>query len=238
MTTTIDTTEQALLRAILDTPADDAPRLIYADWLEENGQPERAEFIRVQCELARIPAEDLAETNFWEGQLSDGPARYFPIAKLLRKSRKKGIFVKVSRGLHVGNERPLIECIFHRGFSSEIRCTLGEWLQHGPRIVAEHPVEWVRLTDFRPWRLTRDGFGIIWDRECPSVRRSTEAQKHDEDGDVPHEIYQLLRRGRLDHDGSEYRSYQEDTDLFADLSQACLAWAKKTPENEQQTSQK
>ena len=25
--------------------------LIFADWLEENGQAERAEFIRVQCEL-------------------------------------------------------------------------------------------------------------------------------------------------------------------------------------------
>jgi uncharacterized protein (TIGR02996 family) len=46
------TTEQALLTAILANPDDDAPRLIYADWLDENGQPERAEFIRVQCELA------------------------------------------------------------------------------------------------------------------------------------------------------------------------------------------
>jgi uncharacterized protein (TIGR02996 family) len=43
----------ALLRAVLADPGDDAPRLVYADWLEENGQPERAEFIRVQCELAR-----------------------------------------------------------------------------------------------------------------------------------------------------------------------------------------
>lgn len=31
--------------------ADDVPRLIYADWLEEQGDTERAEFIRVQCEL-------------------------------------------------------------------------------------------------------------------------------------------------------------------------------------------
>ena len=44
-----------LYRAILDSPEDDAPRLIYADWLDEHGQPERAEFIRVQCAMARIP---------------------------------------------------------------------------------------------------------------------------------------------------------------------------------------
>jgi uncharacterized protein (TIGR02996 family) len=35
---------------------DDTPRLVYADWLAENGQDERAEFIRVQIERARLPA--------------------------------------------------------------------------------------------------------------------------------------------------------------------------------------
>jgi uncharacterized protein (TIGR02996 family) len=45
--------ETALLDAIRAAPDDDAPRLVYADWLEENGQPERAEFIRVQCALVR-----------------------------------------------------------------------------------------------------------------------------------------------------------------------------------------
>src|SRR5215216_4626617 len=43
----------ALLAAIRAAPDDDAPRLVYADWLDEHGQPERAEFIRVQCALAR-----------------------------------------------------------------------------------------------------------------------------------------------------------------------------------------
>ena len=43
----------ALLAAIRAAPDDDAPRLVYADWLDEHGQPERAEFIRLQCELAR-----------------------------------------------------------------------------------------------------------------------------------------------------------------------------------------
>lgn len=43
-----------MLRDICANPADNAPRLIYADWLDEHDQPERAEFIRVQCELARL----------------------------------------------------------------------------------------------------------------------------------------------------------------------------------------
>lgn len=48
------TDPQAFVREILEHPDDDAPRLIYADWLEERGDP-RGEFIRVQCELARLP---------------------------------------------------------------------------------------------------------------------------------------------------------------------------------------
>jgi uncharacterized protein (TIGR02996 family) len=42
--------ESALLAAILAHPDEDTPRLMYADWLQENGQPERAEFIRSQIE--------------------------------------------------------------------------------------------------------------------------------------------------------------------------------------------
>ncbi len=39
-------------RAIIESPEDDAPRLIYADWLDDHGDPARAEFIRLQIELA------------------------------------------------------------------------------------------------------------------------------------------------------------------------------------------
>jgi uncharacterized protein (TIGR02996 family) len=46
------THEPGFLHAIVEDPDDDTPRLIYADWLEERGDP-RGEFIRVQCELAR-----------------------------------------------------------------------------------------------------------------------------------------------------------------------------------------
>jgi uncharacterized protein (TIGR02996 family) len=45
----------AFLEDIIASPEDDAPRLIYADWLEENGDEARAEFIRLQ--VARAKAE-------------------------------------------------------------------------------------------------------------------------------------------------------------------------------------
>lgn len=43
--------EEPFLREISAHPDDDHPRLVFADWLEEQGDP-RAEFIRVQCALA------------------------------------------------------------------------------------------------------------------------------------------------------------------------------------------
>jgi uncharacterized protein (TIGR02996 family) len=45
------------LDAIRDDPDDDAVRLVYADWLEDHGDADRAEFIRTQCELARGVAD-------------------------------------------------------------------------------------------------------------------------------------------------------------------------------------
>jgi uncharacterized protein (TIGR02996 family) len=42
-----------LRRAVLDRPDDDTPRLVYADFLEENGDPDRAAFVRLQVEAAR-----------------------------------------------------------------------------------------------------------------------------------------------------------------------------------------
>src|SRR5215472_16114924 len=42
------------LKAICDSPDDDVPRLVYADWLDEQGQAARSEFIRVQLALAPL----------------------------------------------------------------------------------------------------------------------------------------------------------------------------------------
>lgn len=50
--------DRSFLAAVCASPDDDTPRLAYADWLEEADRPERAEFIRVQCELARIDGDD------------------------------------------------------------------------------------------------------------------------------------------------------------------------------------
>jgi uncharacterized protein (TIGR02996 family) len=49
--------EEPFLRAILAAPDDEAPRLIYADWLEERGDL-RGEYLRLACALASLTEDD------------------------------------------------------------------------------------------------------------------------------------------------------------------------------------
>ena len=53
--------ENKFIRAILDDPRDVNLRLVYADWLEERGDPDsarRAEYLRTECTLDTLPAKD------------------------------------------------------------------------------------------------------------------------------------------------------------------------------------
>jgi uncharacterized protein (TIGR02996 family) len=45
--------DTGFLKAILASPADDVPRLVYADWLDDRGDP-RGEYLRTELALARL----------------------------------------------------------------------------------------------------------------------------------------------------------------------------------------
>lgn len=49
---------RAFLSDICANPEDDAPRLVFADWLAENGEEERGSFIRLQVQAAALPDDD------------------------------------------------------------------------------------------------------------------------------------------------------------------------------------
>jgi uncharacterized protein (TIGR02996 family) len=55
--------EQGFVQAILANLTDDGPRLVYADWLEERGDP-RGEFLRIQTALTRMPRKDQQQAPF------------------------------------------------------------------------------------------------------------------------------------------------------------------------------
>ena len=53
----------AFISAILDNLADDTPRLVFADWLQERGEDERAEFVRCQIAAAKLPEPERAHSK-------------------------------------------------------------------------------------------------------------------------------------------------------------------------------
>src|SRR4051794_8966487 len=111
-----------LLRAVLDDPDDDAPRLVYADWLDDHGAHDRAEFIRVQIELARLPQGDPGRPALQvrEGALL-APNREAWVAALPAWARRQGVF--------------------RRGFVAQVSATVVQWLQGGAAVVRHTPLE-------------------------------------------------------------------------------------------------
>jgi carbon storage regulator len=49
--------ETPFLQAILEEPGDEGTRLVFADWLEERGDP-LGEFLHNQCRLAKLSPDD------------------------------------------------------------------------------------------------------------------------------------------------------------------------------------
>ncbi len=79
--------QDALLETIFDNPEDDAPRLIYSDWLEEHDLPGYAEFIRDQIRRSRLfrearDAKEATRKDFPGPMTGDHPSWKAYVAEL------------------------------------------------------------------------------------------------------------------------------------------------------------
>jgi uncharacterized protein (TIGR02996 family) len=131
-----DRDEPTLLRAVIDEPDDDVPRLAYADWLDEHGQPDRAELVRVQLELARLPAEHLrrAALVLREGELlGEHEERWAqPLRRLLWKKempRDDSCSARMSR-----------PWLFSRGFVEAVAISHRTYFRHAKKLFSLAPV--------------------------------------------------------------------------------------------------
>lgn len=134
-----------LLRTILENPADDAPRLVFADWLEETGEPANmawAQFIRVQCDLHRRETES-GDTGLW----IDGNTECHRLLNAWGK-----------QWLHPVWASPLWEnTVWRRGFPAMIACPWEAWSDHEALIVRTTPLEEVKLTTWPRLEGQHDG---------------------------------------------------------------------------------
>ena len=84
-----------MLRAIREAPEDDTPRLVYADWLQERGDP-RGELIAVQCALHGLSPADprRAKLEGREEELLDAHEARWRAELPLRRGVALGPFVR------------------------------------------------------------------------------------------------------------------------------------------------
>jgi uncharacterized protein (TIGR02996 family) len=144
--------ERALLWGVLLDPPADLPRLVYADWLEENGQETRAAIIRLQIEAASTPIcshRAVEPRNGSPGReaVEGNPAR---AKALFDESMVRVGFLGLSRG----------GATWSRGFVSEWTCSSFEWLTargNGDmlNVFSAWPIEQVFLRD--AWPFNRKG---------------------------------------------------------------------------------
>lgn len=147
-------THDAFMAAIVENLDDDAPRLIYADWLEEQGDRDRAEFIRVQCEIARRGELRCAKT----GKELKGYAEYEKHCRCTPCRLKQREYYSSQRFIvweWTGRLRGPMSYVyredFRRGFIESVTCTCQQWLYHGSAILAAQPtIREVRMSDVEP----------------------------------------------------------------------------------------
>ncbi len=122
--------ERDFLNTISECPEDDTARLVFADWLSENGAADRAEFIRVQIELARTP----------------------PITEADER-RRKALIERHDALLNVHGDEWLAPFApfarrgsFSRGFVQSVRVPASAFLQYAERWMELTPLTHLEIT--------------------------------------------------------------------------------------------
>jgi uncharacterized protein (TIGR02996 family) len=120
-------TREAFLAGIVANPDDDALRLVFADWLDDNGDPDRAQFIRDQVRLEGLAQRDPDRFELQERSL-DLLAEHF--------DERHADLPKWAREMRL---------TFRRGFVAEAELSPASFLRHGDRLAELVPLQKLRL---------------------------------------------------------------------------------------------
>jgi uncharacterized protein (TIGR02996 family) len=125
-------------RSICETPRDDMPRLIFADWLEENGHEGQAEFIRLQI---RTPEPELDGADWANVDRAYEPTRKRGQSLLTAHWREWTWPVAELDGArpHHGS--------FSRGFLCSLTMPSKLFIQNACAVFSIHPITKVELSN-------------------------------------------------------------------------------------------
>jgi uncharacterized protein (TIGR02996 family) len=217
----VDHVLERLLAAVIADPADDGPRLAYADRLEEaGGDDARAEFIRVQCELARLdpgPEDRRRASNLLARHRKGAPVRMTARTPATLLMREHLLLVA-----HEGDWSPpeftsgppIRHWGWRRGFVDEVRLPCDAWLSHGPALARAAPLTRVRLTDRTP-------------NPADGGHTSRYYWWH---GDLPAGVYRLMAcddaQPAAPRERPNWKRYPDLAAAGSAASAALLAWAR------------
>jgi uncharacterized protein (TIGR02996 family) len=123
----------AFLADIIENADEDAPRLVFADWLDDHGDAARAELIRAQIELARGATgnrRNALEAREAELLAAHAEAWAAPLTEVVSE-----------------DYRAEITCVFRRGFVEEVQLPGEALVESGGLLFARAPILTVRLPD-------------------------------------------------------------------------------------------
>lgn len=219
------TDEAALLAAVIADPDDDTVRLAMADWWDENGQPERAEFCRVQVELARMPEhppKDICTRKALPANRRCDGCKTCTAWKAKRdalRRRERAILVPMNEQFnrwHAGIGCGLHKWDWSRGFVSSITLAAAAFMQHAEAIFRAQPVTGVALSDKNPGHNQGDYHWIAPD-SCWATNEGNRSFV------LPFEIM------KCHLPGGPYTAHRFQTDAAARtaLSRACVSYGRK-----------
>ncbi len=206
--------EQGLLADIVANPKDDGFRLIFADWCEDNGQPDRARVIRNERSMSVTSFQRWFSTPTlmeYCGRRSFMAEPAIPLGRI-------GSFTEsVSGGLVVGFFIADWSFGVRNGFPWLARLPLADWLAHGKALVKEFPLIRVELSGPRP-------AGSL-----PGWLRATGSDPHTFYPCVIHDAIWGKLQGEMIYEslpGMWWSDYHSVPDALDALSDACLVWAR------------
>jgi uncharacterized protein (TIGR02996 family) len=226
----------AFVRAICESPGDDAPRLVFADWLDDHEESGWAELVRLQCAWAIawqcVPecvcraAEDKFHCSHcltWErtAPLLDRERElwrdYYPqsLAPI-----EPGWSVFPGSWAFKRHYTPAGSlAIVRRGLVDEVRLTTNLFLRNAAALFAAHPITEVRLTDREP--AVDEGRGI-WYAESDRAHELATVPKVL----IPHMNAEVKQNQKAFALGN-MAVFPSEATATAALSHACVSYARK-----------
>jgi uncharacterized protein (TIGR02996 family) len=234
--TELECQRAGFLADILAHPEDDTPRLVFADWLADNGEEDLGDFIRVQCELVGYKRNPHVSND---GKvLSPRWKEWAERHDYLRRRERDLLFdhwpewCPRLEGLTIrcGDDNDFSACrnhdeevfrfSFRRGFVAEVIAPLAALLEHLPALVRTHPIEEARVTDRRPANVALGPrLASMFGWFC---RHSDHLPDSD---DLPAPLWDLLESGK-EKDGN-WKGYASPEEAHSDLGAAILELARR-----------